>query len=263
LSHSPQTHGSRVGGALLDGSVAVVTGAASARGIGRGIATLFSEHGARVAVLDLDYEAACAVAGQLPGDGTGVRCDVTDPGEVQRALEAVAAEFGAPDILVNNAGITSPARLQDIGLDEYRRVMDVNLTGTWLCSQAVVPYMVERGGGSIISMSSVSAKQGGGVFGGAHYTAAKAGVMGLTRALARELAVHRIRANAVAPGFIDTDIRGDAMPAEVEAGIIAGIPLGRAGTPEDVARACLFLASDLSDWITGETMDVNGGAYID
>jgi NAD(P)-dependent dehydrogenase (short-subunit alcohol dehydrogenase family) len=166
-------------------------------------------------------------------------------------------------ILVNNAGITQPKRIDEISEDDYDAVLDVNLRGTFLCSKAVIPHMRKAGKGSIVSMSSVSAKRGGGVFGGSHYSAAKAGIIGLTRAMARELAPEGIRVNAVAPGLIDTDITKGKLSPELKAQIIDTIPMKRMGLPIDVARACLFFASELSSYVTGEIMDVNGGMYID
>jgi NAD(P)-dependent dehydrogenase (short-subunit alcohol dehydrogenase family) len=248
---------------LLDGKIAIVTGAGSARGIGRAIARLFAEHGARVAALDIDGAAAAETAAVLGQAHRGYRCDVRLADEVIAVFARAAAELGPPDVLVNNAGITSPKQVADVTAADYDAVMDVNLRGTFLCSQAVLPYMRQLGRGSIICMSSVSAKRGGGVFGASVYSAAKGGVLGLTRALARELAPEQIRVNALAPGLIDTDIFGGQMTAERREEIVRGVPLGRLGQPLDVARACLFFASELSDFITGEVMDVNGGMHID
>jgi len=248
---------------LLDGAVAIVTGAGSERGIGRAVARLFAEHGATVAVLDIDGAAAERVAGELGASHRGYRCDVTARAEVEATFARVAADLGLPHILVNNAGISQPKKIDQISDADYDAVMDVSLRGTFLCSQAVLPYLRQRGGGSIINMSSVSAKRGGGIFGGPHYSAAKGGILGLTRALARDLAPERIRVNALAPSLIDTDITAGQLSDAQRAAIIAAVPLGRLGTPLDVARACLFFASELSDYITGEVMDVNGGMHID
>lgn len=191
---------------MLKDKVAIVTGAASERGIGRAIARVFSEHGARVAILDLDETSAAEAAKAIGEDSAGYGCDVTSARAVEEALRKVSETLGDPTILVNNAGITQPKRLEDISDQDYEAVLDVNLRGALLCSKAVLPYMRSVGGGSIVCMSSVSAKRGGGIFGGPHYSAAKAGVLGLTRALARDLAPEGIRVNAVAPGFINTDI---------------------------------------------------------
>ncbi|HMQ32485.1 MAG TPA: SDR family NAD(P)-dependent oxidoreductase [Chloroflexaceae bacterium] len=248
---------------LLDGQVAVITGAASARGIGRAIARLFVEHGARVALLDRDGDGAAAAAAELGREHSGYACDVTSQEQVAAAFAALVTELGPPAVLVNNAGITSPLRLGEVTRADYDAVMDVNVRGSFLCAQAIAPLLRARGGGSIVCMSSVSAKRGGGIFGASVYSAAKAGVLGLTRALARELAPDQIRVNAVAPGLVDTDIFGGKLSEERRAELVQSIPLGRIAQPLDVARACLFLASDLAAYITGEVLDVNGGSHID
>ena len=171
-------------------------------------------------------------------------------------------EFGNIDVLINNAGITQPVKFMEIDQVSWRRIIDVNLTGVLNLSQAVVPHMRERKSGSIACMSSVSAQRGGGIFGGPHYSAAKAGVLGLAKAMARELGPDNIRVNCVTPGLIQTDITGGKLTDEMKSEIIKGIPLGRLGTAEDVARIYLFLASDLSSYTTGAVIDVNGGMLI-
>ncbi len=248
---------------LLDGMTAIITGAASPRGLGKATARLFAEHGARVAILDLDTDEAAEAAADLPGAGhTSGVCDVTD----KTACDTVAAEMirtlGQVDILINNAGITQPLKLMEIAPGNYDAVLDVNLRGTLYMSQALIPHMRGRKSGSIINMSSVSAQRGGGIFGGPHYSAAKAGILGLTKAMARELAPDGIRSNAICPGFIDTDITAGKLTNEMRAQVLAGIPMGRAGTAGDVAGCCLFLASDLSAYVTGSEVDVNGGSLI-
>ncbi len=170
--------------------------------------------------------------------------------------------YGRIDGLVNNAGITQPLRTLDIQAANFDAVVDVNLRGTLYMSQAVLPQMKEQNGGSIVCMSSVSAQRGGGIFGGPHYSAAKAGVLGLARAMAREFGANGIRVNSITPGLIQTDITGDKLTADMRADIIKGIPLGRLGDAADVANACLFLTSDLSAYLTGITLDVNGGMLI-
>lgn len=248
---------------LLKGEIAVITGGASERGIGRGVAKLFAEHGAKVAVVDTDEEGAGKTAQMLGPDHRGYRCDVTRKKEVDAVIADIVRDMGPPTILVNNAGITQPKRIMEIAETDYEAVLDVNLRGTFLCSQAVIPHMRKLGKGSIISISSVSAKRGGGIFGGPHYSAAKAGILGLTRAMARELAPEGIRVNAVAPGLIDTDIVKGKLTPELKATIIDSIPMKRIGETLDVARACLFFASELAGYVTGEVMDVNGGMHID
>lgn len=248
---------------LLSGQVAVVTGGASEHGIGRATACLFAQYGAHVAVLDIDGQGAQLAGDSLGSEHRGYHCDVTIGSEVQTVFSQVASDLGSPSILVNNAGITQPKRIAEITEADYDKVLDVNLRGTFLCSKAVLPYMRRLGSGSIICMSSVSAKRGGGIFGGPHYSAAKAGILGLARAMARELAPEGIRVNAIAPGLIHTDITRGKMSPEQEADIVKSIPMGRIGQPIDVARACLFFASPLSEYVTGEVMDVNGGMHID
>jgi len=248
---------------LLQDEIAAITGGASERGIGRSIAKLFAEHGAKTAILDLDIAKAEALAQSLGPDHYGFQCDVTKKEDVDKAIAHVVEEMGAPSILVNNAGITQPKRMAEISEADYDAVMDVSLRGTFLCSKTIIPHMKTLGRGSIISMSSVSAKRGGGIFGGPHYSAAKAGILGLTRAMARELAPDGIRVNAVAPGLIDTDITQGKLTPALKAEIIESIPMRRIGLPIDVARICLFFASELSGYVTGEIMDVNGGMHID
>lgn len=247
---------------LLEDKVAIITGAAGQRGIGLATARLFAEHGARVAILDLDARASAEAAASLGADHRGFACDVTDRAAARGAVEAVQDAFGFIDVLINNAGVTQPLRTLDIEPENYDFVLDVSLRGTLYLCQAVIPNMVSRRSGSIACMSSVSAQRGGGIFGGPHYAAAKAGVLGLARAMARELGEHGIRVNSVTPGLVQTDITGDKLSAEMKAEIATGIPLKRLATPLDVARVMLFLASDLSSYVTGATIDVNGGMLI-
>ncbi len=247
---------------LLQGKRAVISGAASPRGIGLATARLFAAHGAEVAILDLDQAAATDAAGSIGAAHRGYTCDVTDRAACQGAIAAVLDEMGSIDILVNNAGITQPLRLMEIGPAQWDAVLDVNLRGVLNLSQAAVPHMRERRQGTIACMSSVSAQRGGGIFGGPHYSAAKAGVLGLAKAMARELGPDGIRVNCVTPGLIQTDITGGKLTPDMKRDIAATIPLGRLGDAEDVARIFLFLASDLSSYVTGATIDVNGGMLI-
>jgi NAD(P)-dependent dehydrogenase (short-subunit alcohol dehydrogenase family) len=189
-------------------------------------------------------------------------CDVTDREACMAAVAAVRARWGRIDVLVNNAGVTSPQRVLEVDDATYDRVMDVSMRGALHMTQACVPAMIEQGGGAIVNMSSVSAQRGGGVFGGSHYSAAKAALLGYTKACARELAPKGVRVNAVCPGFIDTDITAGKLSEEARADVIAAIPMGRAGSARDVAGCCLFLASDLSAYCTGTEIDPNGGSHI-
>ena len=247
---------------LLEGQTAVITGAASPRGLGRATAELFAEHGCRVAILDLDARQAEETAAEIGPAHIGLACDVTRKPDCDNAVAAVLGAFGQVDILVNNAGITQPLRIMDITHENYDAVLDVNLLGTLNMSQAVIPHMRGRKSGKLVNMSSVSAQRGGGIFGGPHYSAAKAGILGLTKAMARELAPDGIRSNAICPGFIATDITAGKLTPEMKAGIVEGIPMGRAGRASDVAGCALFLASDLSAYVTGSEVDVNGGSLI-
>jgi NAD(P)-dependent dehydrogenase (short-subunit alcohol dehydrogenase family) len=191
-----------------------------------------------------------------------LRCDVTDAQACASAVATAIGKLGAIDILINNAGLTQPVKTLEIDSASWQRIIDVNLKGVLLLSQAVIPHMKERGRGSIACMSSVSAQRGGGIFGGPHYSAAKAGVLGLAKAMARELGPTGIRVNCVTPGLIETDITGDKLSTEMKADIIKGIPLGRLGAAVDVANIYLFLASELSAYVTGAVIDVNGGMLI-
>ncbi|THK33544.1 SDR family oxidoreductase [Ensifer sp. MPMI2T] len=251
---------------LLKGKTAVISGAASKRGIGRATAELFASHGARVAILDIDADEAKAAAGELPpveqGAHIGLACDVADRASCASAAAEVLSAFGLANILINNAGITQPVKTLDISDADWQRVVAVNMTGVLNLSQVFIPNMREHGGGSIACMSSVSAQRGGGIFGGPHYSAAKAGVLGLAKAMAREFGPDSIRVNCVTPGLIQTDITGDKLSAEMRADIIKGIPLSRLGDARDVANIYLFLASDLSAYVTGAVIDVNGGMLI-
>ncbi len=247
---------------LLGDKVAVISGGAGRRGIGLGTARLFAEHGACVAILDLDEGASARAAETLGARHIGLACDVTRREDCQHAVAELIRRFGRIDILINNAGITQPRKLMEIEPADYDSVLDVNLRGVLYLSQAVIPHMRTRRSGSIACTSSVSAQRGGGIFGGPHYSASKAAVLGLAKSMARELAPDGIRVNCVAPGLIQTDITGDKLTEAMKAEITRGIPLGRLGRVEDVAGAFLFLASDLSAYVTGAVFDVNGGMLI-
>jgi NAD(P)-dependent dehydrogenase (short-subunit alcohol dehydrogenase family) len=251
---------------LLRGRTAVISGAASPRGIGLATARRFVAEGARVAILDIDGAAAEVAAGNLDpvsaGPHLGVECNVADRESCASALDTVIGAFGEIDVLINNAGITQPVKLLDITPSDWERIQDVNLKGVLFLSQAVIPHMRRRKGGSIACMSSVSAQRGGGIFGGPHYSAAKAGVLGLAKAMARELGPDGIRVNCVTPGLIGTDITAGKLTDNMKSKILEGIPLGRLGEASDVAGIYTFLASDLSAYVTGAVIDVNGGMLI-
>jgi len=252
---------------LLRDKVAVVTGAASAAGIGRATARRFAREGARVALLDLMECDPAAAAQELGPEHVGHVCDVRDRAACGATLERVAAELGGIDILIGNAGVVFGTPLEEIDAAEYDLVMDVNLRGNFNMAQAAVPHMKSahiksRGGGSIVMISSIAGQVGGGLFGRSHYAAAKSGIFGLAKALARELAGEGIRVNAVAPGVIDNDFTKGRMTPADKARIAKTVPLGRLGTSDDVAGTCLYLASDLSAYVTGSVLSVNGGLHI-
>lgn len=247
---------------LLNNKVAIITGAASAKGIGRRTAQVFAEHGARVVIVDLDAEAAANAAREIGAEHLGLKGNVTSREDCQAVADKVLEHYGRIDVLVNNAGVTQPVKTLEITGDDYDRITDVSLRGSLYMSQAVLPAMIDNGTGSIVCLSSVSAQRGGGIFGGPHYSAAKAGVLGLARAMAREFGPKGIRVNSLTPGLIQTDITAGKLSDEMRQEILKGIPLNRLGEASDVANACLFLASDLSSYLTGITLDVNGGMLI-
>jgi NAD(P)-dependent dehydrogenase (short-subunit alcohol dehydrogenase family) len=247
---------------LLADRVALITGGAGLNGLGFATARLLASQGARVVIADLEAARPAEAAAQLGPKHQGLVADVTVKKDAEAVVARVLEQFGRIDILVNNAGITQPRKTVDITGADYDAVLDVSLRGTLLFSQAVIPAMQRQRSGSIVCISSVSAQRGGGILGGPHYSAAKAGVLGLARAMARELGPDGIRVNCITPGLITTDINRDKLTPERKAEIADTIPLARLGVPADVAGACLFLASDLSGYCTGITLDVNGGMLI-
>lgn len=245
--------------------VAIVTGAGSPNGIGRAIALCLAGKGANIVIADFNIEWAQKVAQEVRALGrksSFARVDVTLEKNVKKMVDDTLNEFGRIDILVNNAGITQPVNVLSTNEDDWDRVINVNLKGTFLCSQAVIKPMMQRRFGRIINMSSVSGKRGGGVFGGAHYSAAKAGILGFSKALAREVVEFGITVNSVCPGLIDTDIRV-GLSEEQERASWESIPMKRPGTTYEVAETVAFLASAGAAYITGEDIDVNGGSHMD
>ncbi len=246
---------------------AVVTGAGSLTGIGFHTAKRFAEEGWAVAMIDVNAagleQAASAVRQHLPAAQVATFVlDVTDPDAVPQVAAAVAASHLPPvGTLCNIAGIPSPAPFLDVTLQEWERVIAVNLTGPFLLSQAFVPQMIAGGYGRVVNMSSVTAQHGGGVFSKTSYAAAKAGVLGLTRGMARELAEHGITVNAVAPGIVDTDIRVGS-DEETERALAAAVPLKRQARPEEIAALFVWLSCEDSAYITGTTQSINGGTYV-
>lgn len=247
---------------LLKDKVVIITGGAGLNGLGYATACNMAEHGARVVILDLERADPAGAASRLGEGHVGLVADVTSKASCDAAAAAALAAFGRIDVLVNNAGITQPVKTLEITGADYDRILDVSLRGTLYMSQAILPAMRQGKAGSIICISSVSAQRGGGIFGGPHYSAAKAGVLGLARAMAREFGIEGIRVNSITPGLVETDITQGKLSDAQKLQISETIPLARLGRPTDVAGACVFLASDLSAYCTGITLDVNGGMLI-
>jgi len=253
----------------LKGKVVIVTGAAA--GIGRATAVRFAEEGCRVAAWDINDADAEAVLGEIAaagGQGRFQSVNVADADSVSAAVADVVDGWGGIDVVVNNAGIVRDAQLvkfkngevvSTMTDDQWDSVIGVNLRGVFNCTRAVVPHLIEGGGGAILSASSVVGLDGN--FGQTNYVATKAGVVGMTKTWARELAKFNIRANAVAPGFVATEIL-QAMPEKILDAMKARTPLGRMGQPRDIANAYVFLASDAADWVTGQTLRVDGGLVV-
>jgi 3-oxoacyl-[acyl-carrier protein] reductase len=249
----------------LDNRVAIVTGSGSKKGIGRTIALTLAEQGATVVVADLNLDGIADTVSAIKaagGKAYGVELNVTSQVSVDTMVEEVLSEFGRIDILINNAGISQKVTVEDMTIEDITKVFNVNMFGLFLCTQAVLKPMKEQKFGRIVSLSSVSAKRGGGVFGGAHYSASKAAVLGFSKNLAREVATDGITVNCVTPGLVNTDI-WKSLPEETASNVIAGIPMGRPGETEEIAAAIAFLASEEASYITGEEIDINGGSHMD
>lgn len=240
----------------LSNKIAIITGAA--RGIGRSAAEIFAREGATVIIWDMldDGEQTAQAICDTGAKAEFMKISVTDVPGIEEAVRTIIDKYGRIDILVNNAGITRDRTLLKMSHVEWQQVMDVNLTGVFNCTKAVVPHMVEKGFGRIICTSSVVGIHGN--FGQTNYSAAKAGVIAMCRTWAKELGPKGITANAVAPGFIRTDMT-DAMPEEARQATIATIPVKRMGNPEDIAYAYLYLASNEASFVNGQVIGVNGG----
>lgn len=244
---------------LIRDRVVVITGGAG--GLGLEMARRFLEEGASVVISDVSEEGLQRAAASL-GHGERVHAVVaqaSDPADVDHVLDEALARFGGLDVWVNNAGITRDATMRKMSVDDFDAVIEVHLRGTWLGTRAAANVMRERGGGSIINVSSISGKVGN--VGQTNYSAAKAGIVGLTKAAAKEVGFAGVRVNAIQPGLIATPMT-DAMPAEVKADRLKDIPLGRFGEPREVADVVVFLASELSSYITGTVIEIAGGRHI-
>lgn len=245
----------------LSGRVVLITGAGG--GIGREAARLLAEEGAVIVAADLDQTRAAEtarVAGDIGVHSLALPMDVTSESSVDAVVKQAQAQFGTIDVLVNAAGIYRIGEIADVSLSDWDQLLDINLKGTYLTCRAVIPRMLERRSGSIVNLASISGRTKS-TLATPSYVASKAGVIGLTMALASQCAGRGVRVNAVAPGPVDTDmIRG--LPSELHPKLIGTIPLGRLATAREVAQAIAFLASDAAAFITGETLNVNGGAFM-
>ncbi|MBN8706555.1 MAG: 3-oxoacyl-ACP reductase FabG [Bacteroidetes bacterium] len=244
----------------LEGKIAIITG--GAQGIGKTTALTFAKEGASLIIWDVNEEKGKAILLELSNLGTPAmfhKVDVTKPESVEEAVAAALSRFGKIDILVNNAGITKDATLMKMTMEQFQAVLNVNLTGVFNCTKAVAASMIEKGSGRILNASSVVGIYGN--FGQSNYVATKAGVIGMTKVWARELGRKGITVNAVAPGFISTDMIA-TVPEKVIETLKEKTPLGRLGMPEDIANAYLFLASDEASFINGHCLSVDGGLIM-
>lgn len=244
----------------LQDKVAVITGAAN--GIGLEAAVTFANEGAKVVLADFDVEAGKKSEQELKSQGYDVvfeQVNVADRESVDHLVEQAVNHFGGIDILVNNAGITRDAMLSKMTVEQFKQVIDVNLTGVFHCTQAVLPHLIERGKGKVINTSSVSGTYGN--MGQSNYAAAKAGLIGLTKTWAKELGRKNINVNAVAPGFTNTSMV-ETVPDHVIEALVKQVPMGRLGETSDIAKAYLYLASDDSDYVNGHVLHVDGGIMM-
>ena len=246
----------------LSGKIAVITGAG--RGLGKAIADVLAGRGAHVVVNDLTLELAedAAASARARGESaSAIAFDVADPNQVEIAFRRIRGDHGRVDILINNAGIGDFVSFPEITPEKWDRMLNIHLKGSFNCCQAVLAGMKEQTYGKIVNISSVAGKRGD-FIGNAHYTAAKAGIIGLTKSLALYAAPFGINVNAIAPGLVATEL-SDEMSSEMKATTISRIPAGRLGRPEEIARATAFLVSDDASYVFGETLSVNGGSYMD
>lgn len=245
----------------LEGKKAVITGGGS--GFGRETALRFAEEGAEVALADINLNGAEEVAGEIKkrgGRAHAFQVDVSNEASVKAAFSGILQTLGAVDILINCAGLGRSARIQDLTLDQWNFLLNVNMTGTFLCSREIIPHMIQRQYGKIVNLASICAQTGRRV--SVDYAGSKSGIVGITRALALQVAGDGINVNAIAPGPVITPLfEKNYTPEEVES-LLSTIPFKRKGTPADIANLLLFLSSDESGWITGEVIAINGGAFM-
>lgn len=249
----------------FDGQVVIVTGSGSPKGIGRTIARTFAKQKAAVVIADMNeagVKDTVAVIKEEGGEAFGVVVNITDEASVQNMVDQVMEKYGRIDVLVNNAGISQKVTVADMTLADMKRIFEVNMFGLFLCTKACMKVMRAQKYGRIVNLSSVSGKRGGGIFGGAHYSASKAAVLAFSKNLSREISAEGITINSVCPGLINTEI-WKSLPKEDADKVIDGIPMGRPGETQEVANAIVFLASKEASYITGEEIDINGGSHMD
>ena len=249
----------------FDGQVVIVTGSGSPKGIGRTIARTFAKQKAAVVIADMNeagVKDTVAVIKEEGGEAFGVVVNITDEASVQNMVDQVMEQYGRIDVLVNNAGISQKVTVADMTLADMKRIFEVNMFGLFLCTKACMKVMRAQKYGRIVNLSSVSGKRGGGIFGGAHYSASKAAVLAFSKNLSREISAEGITINSVCPGLINTEI-WKSLPKEDADKVIEGIPMGRPGETQEVANAIVFLASKEASYITGEEIDINGRSHMD
>ncbi len=255
---------------LLNNQVCVIVGAANPRSIGYATAELFAHYGADIAILDVavtdstqsEFNEAFSVKIGREIDILCIPCNIVDPEACEQAMQQVLHHFGKIDCLINCAGIVRSDGMLEISSQDLALMLDVNLKGTFHTCQSALAIFTKQQKGTIVNLASVAAQRGGGLVGGAHYAASKGGVISLTKSIAREFGPQGIRANVICPSMTETGMLDGNVTEEQFNQVVAGIPLRRAGKPLDIANACLFLASDLAGYITGHTLDVNGGGHI-
>ena len=249
----------------FDGQVVIVTGSGSPKGIGRTIARTFARQKAAVVIADMNEAGVKDTVAEIKeegGEAFGVVVNITDEASVQNMVDQVMEQYGRIDVLVNNAGISQKVTVADMTLADMKRIFEVNMFGLFLCTKACMKVMRAQKYGRIVNLSSVSGKRGGGIFGGAHYSASKAAVLAFSKNLSREISAEGITINSVCPGLINTEI-WKSLPKEDADKVIEGIPMGRPGETQEVANAIVFLASKEASYITGEEIDINGGSHMD